>query len=547
MLRNIAVISALLVLWGAQSGQCWAQTVSSLDSDVRALIGDSIKLTGPVTMAKPDEMLKVNDFSRLGKVFSVPVAFARTARLDNEVHATTGEKWGWDNDVVIPAGTMLYHATFRRLATHAAPLEAWCADHSYVRGVFHDKTSHRMYCIARDKNGKAIGFYGGASQWFNINGWDEYPSEPQWFAFSLSGAHSLPFDYPSITETNLPSPPMTLSLNVEEDGKTFGAYLTLTGLSGGDPAYGDVWRLPIIAKDDQFKVIVGQHTVSMNYVAGAKSVTNVRLDEGMPSYDEVGLPLYYWLGYQVANKAQPAEALEDTPWQFGAEHVNPDTLVVASGALAKKDKLLSASGQLGLRYRLTSPLLPFRFNAGAPAGSEAYQASETNRAPDGTLYRNDYWCVKLPSSAVECVPASLNQIPGGQGRAAWQVSPASLDIYEGVNVRPYQPEHLNVSFRPIDAVADPDPNATIDTIEMRVADIQDGYVAVTLGVGDGDSFHAARTFTLPFDAKGDATLSLWTRQIQLHHDGKTVLVTGTDPTTGDGPQIDASHVFEVAK
>ncbi len=546
MIRNTVILAALFVL-ATHARMASAQTTPDIDHDVSGLIGDSIKLTASVAIAKPDDVVKTDRLYQAGSILSAPVAFTRTARLDGEVHASTGDKWGWDNDVVIPAGTMIYHATFKRLATASMPLEAWCANQAYTRGVFHDKTSYSMYCIARTVDGKAIGLYGGASQG-TMAGSFYYPGTPQWFAFSLSDRHSLPFDYPKISEADLPSPPMILALKLVVENGRASAFWTLTGPAGGDPSYGVISRPLADMHDNHIRVVTASHTISMDYVPQTKSVTHIKVEDGVPTdLSPAGLATYYWMGYELALGGQPSQTVEDAPWQFGAEHVNPATLNVSTGPLAKNDVLLSAAAQLGPRYRLNSPLALWGTNAGAPMGTFVYAASDIHRGVDGTLYRNDYWCLKASFPNTQCVPTTVDQAPGGQERIAWQLSPLSRDIYEGINVTPYRAEYLNVGYRPIDAIADPDPTPVTDTMQIRIADIQTGGVILSLGLIDGDQFHAARAFVLPFDANADATLALWTKRVRLHHEGKTISVTGVEAGSGEGPQLDPDRVMELAK
>lgn len=545
-MRKMAAIASLVMTAAVLTSHASAQTSVSLEDDIGSVVSDVLRLDGKVTLAGATAALKVDSIYRPGAIFSVPVAFARTGHLSHDVHASTGYTVGWDNDVVIPAGTPVYHTTFYRHATASVPLDAWCANHSYTRGVFHDKTSYGMYCIAKTKDGKAVGFYAGSSKPY-LGGSDYYPDKPQWFAFSLSGGHSLPFDDPGIVEDTAPSPSMTLSLKLEASDDSLAAYLTLSGPAGYDPQIGAGWRVPATNVGGHILVFLGEHTVSMDYNASTKTVSNVQVAEGIqPDLVDIGQPLYYWLDYQLG-AAGGQQPVDDTPWQFGAEYVKPETLTISNGRLAKNDALLTASAQLGTRYRLQSPLAAWVHNAGAAAGAFVYQASDTHRSADGTLYRNDYWCVEAPAGEAQCVPAAFGQSPGGQGRAAWQLSPLSLDVYEGSYVTPYQPEYLNVGYRPIDAVPDPDTSPSTATVQMRVTDIEQGYVVVTLGLLQGQTFQAARAYSLPFDAQGDAVLSLWTKRIRLHHDGKMVSVTGTEDGDGEGPQLDNSHVWEVSK
>ncbi len=544
MIRTLTIAGACLAL-SAQS--VYAQTANAPDlaADIDGQVGDVVKLSGPVAVAAPDAQLKADSLYRTDAVLSVPVAFARTARLENELHASTGEKWGWDNDVVMPAGTVLYHATFRHLASASTPVEAWCADQAYTRGVFHDKTSHGMYCIARNTDGKAVGLYGVTSA-VGLIGAGYYPDKAQVLAYALSPEHSLPFDYPAITETPLPSPPLTLSLKVAVDGKAGTVTAAWAIVETGDAlAPGVVWSAPAVMDGNHIRVVLGAHTVSMDYVPQSKSVTHVAVEDGVPGQTvTVGLPFYYWLPYQMAQGAQtaPAQAVVDTPWQFGAEHVKPETVSLATGALAKNDVLLTATAQLGARYKLTAPLMAWGHNAGAPTGTAVYAASEVRRAPEGTLYRNDFWCLEPGNRGYECVPATPSEGPGGQGAGqGWRLSPLSADVYEGAYVTPYRPEFLNVGYRPVAVTADPDPAPGDDTVQMRISDIQAGYVQVAMGLlGDG-KFQAARNFTFVFDAKGDAVIPLWDRLVHLHHDGKTVIVTGIEAKAGDGPQIEGAR------
>ncbi len=527
-----------------------------LEADIQALIGSTFKLAGPVTITADQRNVAFGKNPDRAVVLTVPVVFARTAKLGSDLHATTGFSEGWDNDVVMPAGTPLYHAVYRRLATVTTPLDVWCGDHSYVWGINHDRTGHALVCVTPPRDGKSTAFFEAQTNEYGFGG-GYYPSSPRWFAFALTDGHTLPFDAPAITEdSQAVSPTLTLSLKIETpytDKKTGvqtgDAYWTLSGAPGSDPAISNLLYQPVAVANNRISLQIGSHVMTLDYLPDLKAVTHAEVGEGTVAPSDVPfIPLDYWTAFAFdGDGKETAEAVADTPWQFGAEHVKPETVTIAPGPLAKNDVLLTAQAQLGPRYKLDAALSAYPRYPGAEAGTAVYPASETTASADGTLYRNDFWCMAPVPSArrwSQCVPATPQTMIGGLGRSAWQLTPHTVDVFEGAFVTPHVAMTANDYYRPLKLSPDPDPAPTTETVQMRIGGVHDGYVEVRLGLMNGDKFTIARVFTLSFDGSGLAELHLWDRLVRLHRDGKTVTAEVSADASGEGPQRDPDHIYE---
>ncbi|MBW8734793.1 MAG: hypothetical protein JF571_10900 [Asticcacaulis sp.] len=219
---------------------------------------DKFKVAGVPQVMAPDESVALFNIY-LRPVLSVPVAFRRTARLETDVTIPLAHDDG-KYPLVMRKGMTLYHAVFQRKAAEARPMEAWCGT---VLWPIYGHDHYTSQCLVRTPDGRAVAYDGDAAN-ADGNTYENVKSNmnaPHWFAFGLEDTPSLPFDYPAITETDMPSPDMAIILRFDHayKEKATGKYYligawALRGPMAATPTTGALYPLQLPVEDG--KVIV---------------------------------------------------------------------------------------------------------------------------------------------------------------------------------------------------------------------------------------------------------------------------------------------------
>ncbi len=488
--------------------------------------GDKFKIAGDPQIMTSDQSVRLFTLFSLRPVLSVPVAFKRTARLDEDVviESQLNEK----DPLILHKGTTLYHTAFRRdTAAESRPIEAWCglASHRIWKP---DRTTSE--CLIKTPEGKALAYNGDT--------WQEYDNQftmentkggakaPRWFAFGLNDgpniAASLPVDYPAITETDLPSPDMAIILRFDQPIKdkagndTLLATWALRGPAGDIPTTGPLAAFEIPVQDGQIRVPMLDHELDANYAPEDKTLSALKItSRDMPVVQIVPLP------------ASPAAEIIDAPWLFGSMMIDPKSVAVSPSPLAEGDIFLSASGHLGDRYRLKAATHGgFGYYE---AGASLYRAEYTGYEANGEKYKISAWCgpgemrTLLNLKFVICTPAN----PDG-GRGTYFVKNWELI---GFMKSPQQV----TDYIPVDVERDPDPAPETRQFQMRVTKVNASVIGLKLGLLTDDHFTMQERYDIPFGPDGKARLYLWDRIVEFSHDQGQVTAK-VFPGDGHGPR-----------
>ena len=238
----------------------------------------------------------------------------------------------------------------------------------------------------------------------------------------------------------------------------------------------------------------------------------------------------------------PVQSVIDTPWLFGSEQVNPETVTITNKPLAKGDIILTGKANLTMRYRLKTALPVPGTLAGAfaalDAGAYAYASVETAYQANGQAYQNALWCAlgavhpwTGPRPATLCIPQSPTDRGGGQLDKGWQIDGYGSGV-------------VATHYTPLDLATDPDPSPTIDTVQMRLGWVNKSQVEVRLGIVKDDVFVCPRSYDLSFDVHGIAKLYLWDRVISFERQGAAILVTVASSSSNFGPLYGKVEVHE---
>lgn len=237
-----------------------------------------------------------------------------------------------------------------------------------------------------------------------------------------------------------------------------------------------------------------------------------------------------------------AQSIIDTPWLFGSEQVNPETVIITTTPLAKGDIILTGKGTLTTRYRLKTGLpvtgrLAATF-AALDAGAYVYASVETNYQANGQAYKSALWCAlgtvhpwTGPRPATLCIPQSQDDRAGGQLEKGWQIDGYGSGV-------------VTTRYMPLDLVTDPDPSPIIDTVQMRLGWVNKSGVEVRLGIVKNNVFICPRSYDLSFDMQGVAKLYLWDRVVSFERQGAAIPVTVASSTSNFGPLYGKVEVHE---
>jgi hypothetical protein len=484
--------------------------------------GDKFKVAGvPQVMAPDESVILFNGYLR--PVLSVPVAFRRTARLEQDVSiplAPADAKF----PLTMPKGTMLYQTVFKRSAAESRPIEAWCG---VVLWHIYGHDHHVTKCLVKTPEGKAVAYDGDPYD----NESDTYEDvkanvyAPHWFAFRLEDHASQPFDYPAITETDMPSPDMAIILRFDHaykekaTGKHYliGAW-ALRGPKGATPTTGALNPIVLPADDGKVVVPIYDHQLEMAYTPEGVTLRFAKL-----SAREVPVAA---APAQIPAKAAPADIV-DEPWLFGSMAIDPATVTITSTPLKSGDIFLTAGGHLSQRYRLKAAA-----NEGfdyLDAGAAIYRSEYTGYEANGEKYKNAAWCgageirpFGIHRKAILCIPARED----GHGTffaKNWELIGFMGNPQFGTN-------HIPLELEP-----DPDPAPETRQFQMRVTGVSPKGIDLKLGLLTGDHFDMQERYDLPMGSNGTARLYLWDRVVEFSVvDGQ--VTAKVLPGTGFGPR-----------
>ncbi len=486
--------------------------------------GEKFKVAGvPQVMAPDESVVLFNAYLR--PALSVPVAFRHTARLEQDVSIPLANDNG-KYPLIMRKGMTLYHTVFQRNAAEARPIEAWCGLVLWPIGG-HDHYTTR--CLVRTPEGKAVAYDG------DVHNQDGYTYEnvkslysaPNWFAFGLEDQPSQPFDYPALTETDMPSPDMAIILRFDhayKDKATGKHYLigawALRGPTGATPTTGALYPFALAADDGKVVVKMHDHQLEMAYTPEGVTLRFAKLSA-------IDAPAVTAAAAPPAMKPQPAPIV-DEPWLFGSMAVDPATVSITQTPLKAGDVFLTASGHLSQRYRLkTAASSGFYFY---DAGASIYRSEYTAYEGNGETYKVAAWCgpgESRPLGAhfkfIICSPASPKGVYGTFFTRNWELI--------GFAKTP----QMQSGFMDLDLEPDPDPAPETRRFQMRVTKVNAKVVDLKLGLLTGDHFDMQERYDIPLDGNGSAKLYLWDRIVEFGTvDGQ--VVAKVTPGTGLGPR-----------
>jgi len=489
--------------------------------------GDKFKVAGvPQVMAPDESVILFNNYLR--PVLSVPVAFKRTARLEQDVTIPYANDDGTAPEIM-RKGMTLYHAVFQRDAAESRPIEAWCGTILWTLR-HHDRYFSR--CLVRTPDGKAVAYSGdgsnahdGISESETFENVKSFPTAPAWFAFGLDAHPSLPFDYPALTETNMPSPDMAIVLRFDRGyrDKTSGRnYLigawALRGPMGATPTTGTLHTLVLPVEDEKVVVPMYDHQLEMAYTPEGVTLRFAKLTAR-------DVPPVMASPVTDAPKTPPPPII-DEPWLFGSMALDPATVTIKSTPMKPGDIFLTASGHLSLRYRVKAEA-----QAGVDhfdAGTWIYRSEYTGYEANGEKYKIAAWCgpgerrAILHYKFILCVPTR----EGAHGlffSRDWELV--------GFMKNP----QFYTDYVPLDLEPNPDPAPETRQFQMRMDKVNAKEIRLSLGLLTGDRFVMQDRYDIPLDAHGAAKLYLWDRVVEFTAvDGQ--VVAKVLPGSGFGPR-----------
>ena len=498
--------------------------------------GDKFKVSGTPQVATPDQLVPLFNGWSLRPALVVPVAFARTARLDQDVVlGAPGDK----HPIVMPKGSLLYHAVFRRDASQAQPIEAWCGVGSWhIYGSDH----YASQCLVKTPDGHAVIYNGDTWHDFdpkfsmeNVKGGIK---APHWFAFGLNDGALQPIEYPAMTETAMPSPDMAIILRFDfpVKDKATGQTVLLTtwalrGPDGDIPTTGPLVSFEVPVVNGKIVVPMGAHRLQADYTSDGKSLNNVTVVDAPP---EAVMAAAVTAPADRPVKTEP-QAVDD-PWLFGAMVVDGKAADINTRPMAGGDIFLSAPAHLGPRYRLTAPTQS-GFYYFEP-GTGFYKAEYTGYEGNGGAYKMAAWCgpgESRPLGAhfkfIVCTPAAPGDTYGAFFVKNWELIGFLKDpkVANG---------GMDLKLEP-----DPDPAPQPRTFQIRVVKIGSEGMELKLGLLGGDNFTMQERYEVAFDANRTARLHLWDRTVEFTAAGNQVTAKIV-PGDGHGPRYPQLQVLD---
>ncbi len=496
--------------------------------------GAKFKLAGPPQIMAPDQSAHLFNFFSLRPALSVPVAFKQTARLEEDVAIKFQPNQ--KDPLILHKGTTLYHTVFLRNAAESRPIDAWCGVTSWHMWGDHFTTQ----CLVKTPDGKGVAYSGDTwrdyDERFTMENVKGGVHAPHWFAFGLNDATSLPFDYPAITETDLPSPDMAIILRFDRPikDKTSGQYTLLAtwalrGPDGDIPTTGPLVSFEIPVLDGQIRIPMFDHLLEAKYDPDEKVLSAMKVTAA----DMTAVKIE---GSVAPPAPVPPAPITDEPWLFGSMKIDPATVTVAKSPLAAGDVLLSANGHLSLRYRLkTAAHSGFYYY---DAGIGVYRSEYTGYEANGEKYKIAAWCGPGESrpmgthfKVIICTPANRNGAYGSYFIKNWELI--------GYMSNPRAPADV----MDLDLEPDPDPAPETRQFQMRIIKIDAKAIGLKLGLLTDDHFTMQEIYELPFDETGSAKLYLWDRVIAFSYQQGQVSATVL-PGAGQGPRYGKAQVAE---